>query len=166
MTQSISRILVPVDFSPHSDRALRYAASLARRLGASLELLHVVEDPFATGAWSSEVYVPNVTELLDSMIADARRRLEDLKDIVAPEGVPISTVVLKGRPAPTILEHAKNGQFDLVVMGTHGRTGLAHLLMGSVAEAVVRRAPCPVLTLRPEPPAAEQAASTTAPAVA
>jgi len=166
MTQSISRILVPVDFSTHSDQALRYAASLARRLGASLELLHVVEDPFMAGAWSSEVYFPNVTELLDSMIADARRRLSDLKDVVAPERVPISTVVLKGRPAPAILEHAKGGHFDLVVMGTHGRTGLAHLFMGSVAEAVVRRAPCPVLTLRPEMPAAEQTASTTAQAVA
>jgi nucleotide-binding universal stress UspA family protein len=166
MTPSISRILVPIDFSSHSDQALRYAVSLARRLGASLELLHVVEDPFAAGAWGSEVYVPNVTELLDNMIADARRRLSDLKDVVAHEGVPISIVVLKGRPAPVILEHAAGGRFDLIVMATHGRTGLAHLFMGSVAEAVVRRAPCPVLTLRPQPPAARQAASTTAQAVA
>jgi universal stress protein A len=66
----------------------------------------------------------------------------------------------------TIVEHAKDGHFDLVVMGTHGRTGLAHLLMGSVAEAVARRAPCPVLTVRQTPRPAEQAASTSATAAA
>jgi len=166
MTQAISRILVPVDFSAHSDEALRYAAALGSRLGASLELLHVVEDPFVSGAWSSEVYVPNVPELLDNLVADAKRRLSDLKDVVVPESVPAATAVLKGRPAHTIVEHAKDGHFDLVVMGTHGRTGLAHLVMGSVAEAVVRRAPCPVLTVRQTPHPAEQAASTSATAAA
>jgi nucleotide-binding universal stress UspA family protein len=166
MTQAISRILVPVDFSAHSEDALRYAVSLAGRLGASLELLHVVEDPFLSGAWSSELYLPNGAELLDSIVSDAKRRLSDLKDLIVQGRVPASTVVLKGPPAPTIIDHAKDGQFDLVVMGTHGRTGLAHLFMGSVAEAVARRAPCPVLTIRQAPRPAEQPGPASATAAA
>lgn len=162
MTQAVSRILVPVDFSAHSDEALRYAASLARHVGASLELLHVVEDPFMSGAWSSEVYVPSVPELLDNLVADARRRLADLKNRSVPEGVPAAIAVVRGRPAQATIDRAKDGHFDLIVMGTHGRTGFAHLILGSVAETVVRRAPCPVLTVRQAQRPAEQAASTSA----
>jgi nucleotide-binding universal stress UspA family protein len=166
MAQAISRILVPVDFSAHSDEALRYAVSLASRFGASLELVHVVDDPFSSGAWGSEGYVPNVTDLFENLMADAQRRLSELKDRVARDGIPVATAVLKGRPPQAIVEHAKNGRFDLVVMGTHGRAGLAHLFMGSVAEAVVRRAPCPVLTVRQMPRPGEQAASASATAAA
>lgn len=166
MTQAISRILVPVDFSASSDEALRYAVSLAKHLGASLELLHVVEDPFLSGAWSSEVYVPNLLELIDNLIAEARRRLSELKNRDVLAGIPVAIEVLKGRPALAIIDRAKDGHFDLVVMGTHGRTGVAHLFVGCVAEAVVRRAPCPVLTVRQAPRPAEQAVSTSVTAAA
>ena len=148
MTEAITRILVPVDFSPHSDRALRYAARLAALLGASVELIHVVDNPFASGAWTSEVYVPNLPEMLQSLIADANKRLTPLKSMVASEKVNVETNVLTGQPAYTITDHARSGGFDLIVMGTHGRTGFSHMFMGSVAERVVRRAPCPVLTVR------------------
>lgn len=156
MTEAIARILVPVDFSPHSDRALRYATRLAAWLGASVELVHVVDNPFASGAWTSEVYVPNLPQMLDSLIGDANRRLTGLMPIVSDHGVKVDVKVLTGQPAYTIVEHAHSGRFDLVVMGTHGRTGFSHVFMGSVAEQVVRRAPCPVLTVREMAPRFEE----------
>ena len=148
MRDDITKILVPVDFSPHAERAFRYATTLARRLGAQLGLVHVVEDPFVTGAWNSEIYVPNIPELLQDLIAGAERELATLKASDAAKGLTVETAVITGRPSHTLVEHAKEGGFDLIVMGTHGRTGLAHVVMGSVAERVVRKAPCPVLTVR------------------
>jgi nucleotide-binding universal stress UspA family protein len=146
MTESITRILVPVEFSGNSEGALRYAAMLAGQVGASVELLHVVED-LSYGVLS-EVYVPNVPDLMQETINDAVERLGALKASVFPHGSDVDTVAYVGRPAPTILDHAKAGGFDLIVMGTHGRTGLTHLFIGSVAEQVLRAAPCPVLTVR------------------
>jgi nucleotide-binding universal stress UspA family protein len=148
MTEIITKILVPVDFSPHSDRAFGYATTLAQRFDARLGLIHVVEDPFITGAWNTEVYVPNAGELLEGLIANAEQRLAALKGSAAALGLTAETAVITGRPAHAIVEHAKEGSFDLIVMGTHGRTGLSHIVMGSVAERVVRTAPCAVLTNR------------------
>ena len=162
MTDNITRILVPVDFSVHSDRALAYATTLAVRLGASLSFLHVVEDPIVTGAWSSEVYVPNLAELRDQQLEHATERLQQLRTAAGTGGVTADSTVLVGRPAGTIVEHARTGGFDLIVMATHGRTGFSHLLMGSVAEHVVRRAICPVLTVRTDAANPERAASTAA----
>jgi nucleotide-binding universal stress UspA family protein len=148
MTNTITNILVPVDFSPHAEYAFTYATRLAERFGAKLALLYVVDDSFVTGGWSSEIYVPNVPELMENLIADADRRLATLKASAAALGLTAETAVIRGRPAPAIVEHAKNGGFDLIVMGTHGRTGVSHVVMGSVAERVLRKAPCPVLTVR------------------
>ena len=146
MTASITRILVPVDFSAHSERALHYAATLAGQVGASVELLHVVED-FSYGVLS-EVYVPNLPEMMQEAINAAVERLTSLKASVFPQGSNVETVAYVGRPARTIVEYANAGGFDLIVMGTYGRTGLPHLFMGSVAEQVLRTASCPVLAVR------------------
>ena len=148
MTDTITKILVPVDFSPHAERAFCYATSLAYRLGARLALLHVVEDPFVTGVWSSAMYTPNVPDLLETLINDGERRLATLKESAAGMGLAVETAVVTGRTATAIVEHAKDNGFDLIVMGTHGRTGVPHVVMGSVAERVVQTAPCPVLTMR------------------
>ena len=148
MNPTITRILVPVDFSAHSEMALCYATSLATRFGATVELLHVVEDPFISGAWSSEIYLPNLPELQDKLIGDAERRLADCRATVSEQGIPVVTTVRSGRAAQMIVEYAKALAVDLIVMGTHGRSGLPHLFMGSIAERVVRTAPCPVLTVR------------------
>lgn len=145
MTEGFSRILVPVDFSPHSEKALRYAATIAGRFGAGIELLHIVEDPYRTGAWSPDVYTPIVPEILDNLIADAGRRLDRLKIVAEAGGTQVQTTVLIGLPAQTII--SKSSEVDLIVMGTHGRTGLSHVMLGSVAERVVRKAACPVLTV-------------------
>jgi universal stress protein A len=157
MTETITKILVPVDFSAHSDRAFGYATTLAQRFSAGLGLIHVVEDPFITGAWNTEVYVPNAGELLKELIANAEQRLATLKESAGALGLTAETAVITGRPSHAIAEYAKEGGFDLIVMGTHGRTGLSHFVMGSVAERVVRTAPCAVLTVRaPEATAASE----------
>lgn len=148
MAETITRILVPVDFSTHAERVTSYAITLALRLDATLEFYNVVEDPFATGAWSSEVAVPSFPNLLDEFREDAQQKLAVYQRTAADRGVAATTAVEIGRPAPAVLEHAERGRFDLIVMGTHGRTGLPHAFLGSVAERVVRKAPCPVLTVR------------------
>ena len=160
MNFAISRVLVPVDFSPHSELALRYATALAGRLGASVDLLHVVEDPIAAGAWGSEIQIqiPNLSDLRKTLIEEGERRLERCWASAGGPGVHMVKTVRMGPAADAITEYAKALGIDLIVMGTHGRSGLAHLFMGSVAERVVRHAPCPVLTLRdaaltPEPAA-------------
>jgi nucleotide-binding universal stress UspA family protein len=145
MTESITRILVPVDFSPPSDHAVRYAAALAGQVGASVELLHAVEE---FNYAFSEVYVPNIPDMMQEMINTSSERLASMKSGMFPHGADVEFAVFVGQPAATIVEHAKAGRFDLIVMGTHGRTGLSHLFMGSVAERVVRLSPCPVLTVR------------------
>jgi universal stress protein A len=159
MTDSITRILVPVDFSPHSDHAVRYAAMLAGRIGAAVQLLHVVEDPMAAGAFSAEIYVPNMPEMVNALISDSGRRLVTIRDSVFPHGTDVETKVVVGRAAHSIVGEAKDGHFDLLVMGTHGRSGFSHRVMGSVAERVVRTAPCAVLTVhRAEGAASSKAA--------
>ncbi len=147
MNAPISRILVPVDFSPHSDFALSYAISLAGRLAASLHLLHVVE-PISAAALGEGFYLPEVSELQARMVSDAEHRIAECRALAAAGNVPVGTDVLSGPAATIIASAASNKECDLIVMGTHGRTGLAHLFMGSVAERVTRLAPCSVLTVR------------------
>lgn len=160
MTESLDRILVPVDFSAHSEKAVRYATTLANKFGARVSLIHVVEDPFVTGAWQSEAFIPNIPELLNELLAAAQTQMAALKKELAAHGFVVETSVITGHPVRVIVEQAAAGHFDLIVMGTHGRTGLSHALVGSVAERVVQKAPCPVLTVRDTAPTAARTAST------
>jgi nucleotide-binding universal stress UspA family protein len=148
MNFAISRILVPVDFSPHSKHALRYATALAARLDALVEVFHVVEEPIAAGAWGSTTPIPDLPEVRDRLIAEAERQLDQYRPITEASHVRTVTTVRQGQPGHTIAAYAKAAGIDLIVMGTHGRSGLRELLMGSVTERVVRYAPCPVLTER------------------
>lgn len=135
------KIVFPTDFSSSSDAALAYATSLARDTGATLYIVHVEEPPLAYGG--GEMYYgipePNTAALL--------KMLHAVKPTDA--AVPCEHRLLAGDPAGAVVEFADNENADLIVMGTHGRTGLGRLLMGSVAEAIVRRATCPVLTFKP-----------------
>jgi nucleotide-binding universal stress UspA family protein len=144
---TIKRILVPTDFSTHADAALRYAIALATPLGATVGLLHVIEDPLAAGMWASELYSAEIAGLQINLAKDAEERLSRTVAEIA-SSVVTDREVRTGRAAATITEAAAESKADLIVMGTAGRTGLAHVLMGSVAERVVRTAPCPVLTVR------------------
>jgi nucleotide-binding universal stress UspA family protein len=144
---AITRILVPVDFSTHAERAIDYAVVLARTFGACVELLHVVEDPFAAGGWGSEMFITDIDGIRKRAMDEATTRLEACSADIPAQETPIVTNVRMGHVAQTILEYAQSIRADLIVMGTHGRTGLAHFIIGSVAERVVRLASCPVLTV-------------------
>jgi universal stress protein A len=149
MKRAISRILVPTDFSPASDAALEYAMTIAQRFGASAHVLHVVDDPFAGAAtWGSEVYIASVPTIRETLIKQAAAKLSVLRTRAGTRGIAARTEVRFGRPAEVIREVAEHEASDLIVMGTRGRTGMAHLLLGSVAETMVREARCPVLTVR------------------
>jgi universal stress protein A len=151
MTRRISRILVPTDFSTASELALDYATSLALQFGASVHLLHVVEDPFVAGAWTPELYIASISTVRASLIDDAAARLASLHPAFERNGLKVTSEVMVGSPGPAIRDVAERQRADLVVMGTHGRSGMAHLLLGSVAEKVIRQASCPVLTVRTHP---------------
>jgi universal stress protein A len=144
----ITRILVPTDFSATSDVAVDYAATLARKFDASIHLLHVVEDRFVGGAVGAELYAASVPALTAQLIDEAAAKLACVFPSAAYDRLRVTSEVGVGSPAATIIDTAANQECDLVVMGTHGRNGMSHLLLGSVAERIVRQAPCPVLTVR------------------
>ena len=138
------KILFPTDFSTLSDAALRHATTLARDSGAKLLIVHVEEPPAAYG--TGEMYYG----LPDPDMPALTKMLEDI--VPADPQVPYEHRMLVGDPATEIVTIATEENVDLIVLGTHGRSGLSRLLMGSTAEAVVRRAPCPVFTFKEPKP--------------
>jgi universal stress protein A len=143
----IRQILAPTDFSDFSKWAVTSAYELARTFGAKLLLLHVVELP----VYPPEAFLPSAqgSTLVDDL--EGRARLDLAQILPESEGgkVEVAYQVVLGTPYYKIIEVAEAEKVDMIVMATHGRTGFSHLFMGSVAERVVRTAPCPVLTIRP-----------------
>ncbi len=137
---SVSRILTPTDFSPPSESALAWGLRLAMALGANLVLLHVI-DVFS---YAAGVEIIGSASLLPPLREEAKRRMQRWQ-ARAPSA---EVVILEGSPRPLIVESALELQCQMIVMGTHGRSGLAHLLLGSVAEYVVRHSKVPVPTVR------------------
>jgi len=141
------KILVPTDFSEPSQAAINLAIDLARQLDAELELFHAQELP-------AYIFPDGVMPISPELVADLERtshaELERLAARAREAGVRASTASAVGAHDAEILRRASESGADLIVMGTHGRTGFRHVLLGSVAERVVRRAPCPVLTVRPQ----------------
>ena len=146
---SLQRILVPVDFSECSRAALDHAALLAKSFGAKIDLLYVWEAP-AFVAPEAMVGAAGTTQTLSQLAGDqARAAMDEFATKARGSGIEVtSTRVEQGDPARTIVEVAERDGYGLIAMGTHGRAGFAHLLLGSVAEKVVRRSTCPVLTVR------------------
>jgi universal stress protein A len=144
----ITRILVAIDFSPTADAALAQARALADALGASLHLLHVFEDPYTTAAYAPEVYAVLPPDFREHALREAIRQLDEHLGGQEKRAFGGTTNVVVGSPAREIVRFAAEHGIDLIVVGTHGRSGIAHLLLGSVAERVVRTAPCMVLTVR------------------
>ncbi len=141
------KICCPIDFSDASRAAMEVAADLARRNGAALVLLHAYPIPGYTFPDGSIVASP---KMMQDLADQAERHLEEWRaDAAKLAGGRVTTQKAIGEPAAEIVAFAKSAGVDLVVVGTHGRTGLEHALMGSVAERVVRRAHCPVLSVRP-----------------
>jgi nucleotide-binding universal stress UspA family protein len=139
----LDTILTPTDFSDPSRQALNYACELAKRFGAELRLLHVVEPPTTVAVYSSP--------LPEDIPTPEPAAQQELKKLEVPDADQIRAVVREirtGTPFVQIVRCAKANDVDLIVMGTHGRGGIVHALLGSVAEKVVRKAPCPVLSVR------------------
>lgn len=143
---TVQRILWATDLSPTSEGAWPYALKLADLFGAEVVLLHVVRPAELAGAVDSPI--PPPAHWLDRYLAPLEQELERRQRDVETLGLRARHKVLVGVPADVIVDEAGAEQADLIVMGTHGRTGLAHALVGSVAEAVVRKAPCPVLAVQ------------------
>lgn len=142
----LQRILVPLDFSENAGKALRYAVSFAQQFGASIILLHVVE-PMIYPADSG--FVPVETHSWEgSLVKETKARLDEVARQEITRGLEVETVVATGNAFVEIAETARSRQVDLLIITTHGYTGLKHLLLGSTAERVVRHAPCPVLVVR------------------
>jgi len=142
------RILVPTDFSPCSDAALGCAKRMAAKMRGSLCLLHVIDHPASGVPFGSELCAPESLEARQDQTENARielgsRMLEDSRSRIAT-----TADIVFGASAAMISAYAADHAFDMIVMGTHGRSGIAHLLMGSVAESVIRTARCPVLTVK------------------
>jgi nucleotide-binding universal stress UspA family protein len=145
---AIKNILVATDFGEAADSALSYGRELAGRFGATLHVLNVVENFYVT-TFGAETYAAFVPEMQRELETAARKRLDEA--LIDSDGSGPATrpaVMTSGSAAYAIVDYARENSIDLIVMGTHGRGALAHLMMGSVAERVVRLASCPVLTVR------------------
>jgi nucleotide-binding universal stress UspA family protein len=148
---TVQHFLVPIDFSPYAEHALDYAIALAQKLQARVIFLHVIQPPLVVGtdmdAWPSPAFIE---ELETAIMSD----MEGYLARVTSAGLEGEITVVHGVPFQEILDTAKKRQVDLIIMGTHGRTGLPHVFLGSVTEKVVRLAPCPVLVARQSTPVA------------
>lgn len=143
MTQRTRHVLVGTDFSEPSDQALDRAIELAGETHAAIDLVHVLEPgaeefPFGLTTYGSD---------RGGVVAYIERELSARADRVTKAGLPCTTALIEGQAAAEIVQRAKDAGADLIVVGTHGRRGIAHAMLGSVAERIVRRATCPVLTV-------------------
>lgn len=148
MTIEIQRILLPTDFSSFSAAAARYACELAVRFDSELHVLHTLDHHLtSTPAFGFGLDLP--TFVSESKVA-AEKKLAGFIDSVWSAGRTVVHFISEGSPQVEIVRYAREANIDLIVLSTHGRTGLSHVMLGSVAESVVRTSPCPVLTMRPE----------------
>lgn len=142
----IRKILVPIDFSDYSKNALKYAADFAQNFKAKIYLIYVIEPVIYPADFSiGQVTIP--TPDVD-MNARAQSELDALAKTFVESSIEVETIIKSGKPFVEINETASEKDIDLIIIATHGHTGVEHLLFGSTAEKVVRKAPCPVLTLR------------------
>jgi nucleotide-binding universal stress UspA family protein len=145
MAINVRRILVPIDFSDHADAVVEWATHLAEEHDSDIILLHVyhlpVEFQQVEGA-----YLP--ADFWTSVKDEAKASLSRYAERIAKQGLEVEEIVREGYPATVIEEEAVRQQADLIVIGSRGRTGVKHLLLGSIAERVVQKAPCPVLTVK------------------
>lgn len=145
---SLNKILLPTDFSEYSEPARDFACSFVEKFGAELHLLHVLQDLVAMAPEPGMAFPPP-GDYVKELQASAEQALSKRPGDALSGDYTVIREVRHGSPFLEIVRYAKEHDIDLIVMGTHGRSGLAHVLLGSVAEKVVRKAPCPVLTVRP-----------------
>lgn len=144
----LETLLVPIDFSAHSDRALEYALELAAAVGARIHLLH----SYHMSAQLAPPYLTTLArEFVERIRGESAEALRKAEERVHGAGIPCESHLTERHPVEAILSEAERLQADLIVMGTHGHTGLEHVLIGSVAQRTARRAPCPVITVKAAP---------------
>jgi nucleotide-binding universal stress UspA family protein len=141
------KILCPLDFSEFSNEIVNYAVNIAGKYGSELHLLHVIPNLNYYTPYESFLTPENLVALESSIEKEVGK---DFEKIIKKIDTPVKTITKSGAPFVEIIEYVKTESIDLVVMGTHGRSGIEHILIGSVAEKVVRKSPCPVLTIRPK----------------
>jgi nucleotide-binding universal stress UspA family protein len=146
METTINKVLVPIDFSDYSKSALRYAVNFAKSFNAEIILVYVVEPVIYPPDFSmGQIAMPSINTEWDE------RAKEELQKLAKSEIIGVNnvkTIIKTGKPFVEIIETAKEENADLIIIATHGHSGVEHILFGSTAEKVVRKAPCPVLTLR------------------
>jgi len=147
---ALETILLPTDGSECSRKALTYALSFAQRFGAQIVALHVIERRWEeqTQRSSGELRPEVIREAQERHAEEVRQILAEVGNAGAKVNVVVETRVMTGTPVEQIVRMAQTFPVDLIIMGTHGRTGISHVFLGRVAERVVRYAPCPVLTVR------------------
>ena len=148
-TIQLQRIVLPTDFSEYSSVATNYACTLASAFDAELHLLHVFEQ-YTGSTYVPGVPLPQATSETEELKQHVAELLANMLDADWEAGHRVIRATREGYPFVEIIRYAKEQAIDMIVMGTHGRSGIPHLLMGSVAEKVVRKSQCPVLTVRPE----------------
>lgn len=153
MPNLIKNILVPTDNSVNSREALRHALALAERYKSTIYVVHVIDFGYLEEALKCESIPSRTPLLLEKKIF--KKGLKETEKFIKKstecnKGYQTVTIIKKGTPFREIITTAREKEIDLIVMGTHGRTALSHALMGSVAEKVVRNAPCPVMTVKPK----------------
>ena len=146
----LDRILVPTDFSDFSKPALTYGCAMAARFNAELHLLHVVPDPAMLVPEAAAFSVESMEAQTEALRVESMKTLSTLPTDGWSDGKPVVREIRVGAAFMEIIDYAREKDIDLIVIGTHGRSGLMHVLMGSVAERIVRKSPCPVLTVKPE----------------
>jgi nucleotide-binding universal stress UspA family protein len=142
----LKKVLVPTDFSDSARHAFTYGLAFAREYGAELVLLHVVEN--LTVGYASDLFPVPMAEVFQEISGYAKAELAKLAEEAKQKGVAVSELVAQGKPSAEIIRHAAENGVDMIVLGTHGKGMLDQALFGSTTERVVRRAPCPVLTVR------------------
>lgn len=146
MELKINKILVPIDFSDYSKAALRYAVNFAKLFNAEIILIYVVEPVIYPPDFSmGQIAIPTVTTEFDDR---AKEELRKLASNEIPSQINVQTVLKTGKPFVEIIDTAAELDVDIIIIATHGHSGVEHILFGSTAEKVVRKAPCPVLTIR------------------
>lgn len=146
METTIKKVLVPIDFSDYSKSALKYAVNFAKSFNADMILVYVVEPIIYPPDFSmGQIAMPSINTEWDDRAKDELQKLAK-SDVVGIKNV--KTIIKTGKPFYEIIETAKEEDVDLIIIATHGHSGVEHILFGSTAEKVVRKAPCPVLTLR------------------
>jgi len=146
MRIDIKKVLCPVDFSESSDHALQYARAFSESYGSRLVMLHVIEVPHLPSY--STFGIPEIYYPVEDIQKQCEESMDELVKKYSSEKYEISGEVVVGTAFVEIVQKAKKEDFDLIVLGTHGRSGLRHIIIGSVAEKVVRKAPCPVLSVK------------------